>query len=345
MAQRHVLRKTRKRWSPESCFRVNMRAVATALPTMARLILATALKAPAKRYPWLAHATFYLEAGLVKALYWSFRALGPTRASRFGRWVLSKLGPTTAKHAIIQRNLSLAFPDLDAAAIDELAHATWGSLGAVFGEYPHLERIAREPGRLEVVDECGLDRYRPGGGRTAVFIGAHVCNWEVLALALAREGVPLMVLFAPLTNPHLVELASRARAQLGCELLSRDESMRPMIRQLSRGGSLGILADLKVDEGIRVPLFGNDMVSSPVPARLAMRYGCDLVPIRAERTDDARFKVTVMPPLAPPDPGADEEGAVHMLTRAINACIETWISELPDQWLCTNRRWDKDLYR
>jgi KDO2-lipid IV(A) lauroyltransferase len=322
-----------------------MRAVATALPIMARLILATALKQPAKRYPWLAQTSFVLEAGLVKALYWAFRALGPARASRFGRWVLSKIGPMTAKDAIIRRNLSLAFPQEDGATIARLTRGTWGSLGAVFGEYPHLARIAREPGRLEVVDECGLDRYRRDGGRTAVFVGAHVCNWEVLALALAREGVPLMVLFAPLSNPYLVELGNRARAQLGCKLLSREESMRPMIRQLISGGSLGILADLKVEEGIRVPLFGNDMVSSPVPARLALRYGCDLVPIRAERTDDARFKVTVMPALELPDPAGDEAAAVFAATRRINACIETWIGASPDQWLCTNRRWDKELYR
>lgn len=312
---------------------------------MARLILATALKQPSERYAWLAHATFFLEAAFVYALYWAFRAMGPARASRFGRWVLARIGPRTAKHSILRRNLGLAFPEKAEGAIDGLTHETWGNLGAVFGEYPHLERIAREPGRLEVVDECGLDNYREGGGRTAVFIGAHVCNWEVLALALAREGVPLMVLFAPLTNPYLVTLANRARAQLGCELLSRDESMRPMIRQLSRGGNLGILADLKVDEGIRVPLFGHEMVSSPVPARLALRYGCDLVPIRAERVGDARFRVTVEPALALPEAGPDEERAVAGITRQINECIERWIRNLPDQWLCTNRRWDKDLYR
>ncbi len=88
----------------------------------------------------------------------------------------------------------------------------------MFGEYPHLDRIARSKDRLEVVDHCKLDVYRRRE-RQAIFFGAHLSNWEIMALALAREGVPLLALHAPLQNRHLGKLLDRAREQLGCKML------------------------------------------------------------------------------------------------------------------------------
>ena len=71
----------------------------------------------------------------------------------------------------------------------------------MFGEYAHLDHIARvdRDSRLEIVDQCGLDVYRRRE-RQAIFVGAHLSNWEIMALALGREGVPQLALYAPLQN-------------------------------------------------------------------------------------------------------------------------------------------------
>jgi KDO2-lipid IV(A) lauroyltransferase len=311
---------------------------------VARLIFASGLDRQAKRHAWLRALLFRVEGFVVQLFWWSFRALGPERAARLGRFVVGALGPRSAKAAIAKANLHVAFPELDAAAIDALALKTWRSLGTVFGEYPHLEHIARTDARLEVVDRCGLDPYRRRE-RQAIFVGAHVSNWEINALALSREGVPLLALHAPLQNPQLGRLLNRARTQLGCKMLARGESMRALVRHLNDGGSLGLLLDLSIDDGVPVPFFGQPMRTSLTPARLALRYGCDIVPIRTQRVGDARFRVIIGPAIAlDRTNGADEARAIEV-TRALNALMEQWIREQPDEWLCANRRWEKALYR
>jgi len=135
----------------------------------------------------------------------------------------------------------------------------------------------------------------------------------------------------------------RARLQLGCQLLPRDASLRPVLRHLASGGSLGLLVDLKVDDGIDVPFFGIPMRTSDTPARMVARFGCDLVPIRTERLGDAHYRVTVMPPLPEPPPG-DEESQRIWRTRAMNEAVEGFIRAAPDEWLATNRRWAKSEY-
>ncbi len=300
---------------------------------------------------------FRLEA-LVVQLFWStFRALPPERAAKLGRDAVGLLGPRSAKAGLVKANLSIAFPELDAPAIDDLARRTWRSIGLMFGEYAHLDRIARaDPHpRLEIVDQCGLDVY-PRRERQAIFVGAHLSNWEIMALALGREGVPLLALHAPLQNPHLDALMERARTQVDCGMLARGRSMRDragmsfsqvisLMHQLRNGGSLGLLLDLAVEDGVPLSFFGQPMRTSLTPARLAERYGCDIVPVRTQRLGAARFRLTVYPPLALDADGVDEEARAIVITQRLIALMEQWIREQPDEWMCANRRWDKALYR
>jgi len=312
---------------------------------MARLIFASALDRQAKRHAWLRAALFRLESFIVHLFWWSFRALAPQRSARLGRFVVGALGPRSAKATMVKDNLHIAFPDLDQAAIDDLALRTWRNIGLVFGEYPHLDRIAKlnDNPRLQIDDRCGLGVY-VRRERQAIFIGAHLSNWEIMALALAREGVPLLALHAPLQNPHLGKLMDRAREQLGCRMLARGESMRALIHQVREGGSLGLLLDLSMQDGEPVPFFGHPMRTSLTPARMALRYGCDIVPMRTQRLGDARFRVTAYPPLELPATGDDAADAIE-ITRRLNALMEEWIRQQPDEWMCANRRWEKSMHR
>jgi len=313
---------------------------------MPRLIFVSRLDYHAKHHPGLRRVLFAVESYIVLLIWWLLRLLPPGRAARVGGWIVGRLGPRVEKSVVMRENLRMAFPELDAASIDALAQRAWYHLGMVFGEYPHLAKIARAgpDARIEIVDHCGLEKYRTRQ-RQAVFVGAHLSNWEVMALALARDGVPLLALYAPLQNPRLDELMSRARRQLGCTMLARGESMRGLIKQVRAGGSIGLLLDLASDDGIAVPFFGRDMVTSLTTARMAERYGCDIVPVRTQRLGPARFRFTAYPALDFASSGDDEATRAFAATRQLNALMEQWIREAPEEWLSANRRWDKRLYR
>jgi KDO2-lipid IV(A) lauroyltransferase len=312
---------------------------------MARLIIATGLDRQIRSRPWLRKLMFGIESGLMHLLWWTFASLSPESASRTGAALMRWVGPRTRKHDWVKGNLAIAFPERGEAELRALARATWSNIGSVGGEYPHLERIALEGGgeRLELIDPAGLVPQYAARERGAVFFSGHLSNWEINALALTRAGVPLMSLYAAIQNEHLDALMEKARAQLGGTLVARDGSMRPVIKHLSEGGSLGVLVDLRISGGVPIPFFGRDMDSSLFPARLALRHGCDLVPIRTERLCPGRFRVTVHEPLEIPDLESDEARALA-LTTAMSARIEAWIRERPGEWLCTNRRWEKSLY-
>ena len=79
-----------------------------------------------------------------------------------------------------------------------------------------------------------------------------------------------------------------------------------------------------------------------MPARLALKHGCDFVPVRVERLGrDARYRVTYCEPIRPRVANADLRGAARDMTEQLHSLFETWIRERPEEWWCGKRRWPK----
>ena len=304
---------------------------------MAKLFLGNDLRKLIDRSPGLRRLRWATEAAVLAGIWQSSGWLTPERASETGERLLRWLGPRLHKTRHFRRNLALAFPGSSPAEIDRLVREAWGNLGAVLAEYPHLREIRTE--RIETVIKCDLEPIRQGE-RQAIFVAAHLANWEVTAAPAVQFGVPLTVVYTPLENPWADRMLRRHRLALGCRLLPRSDALRTIMRELHVGRSVGLLVDQRVDTGEPVPFFGIEKLTTVVPARLALRFGCDLIPVRVERQAGARFRVTAHEPVRC-DEAVSEQEKVLVMTRQVNALFEGWIRELPEQWFCSNRRWPK----
>ncbi len=195
--------------------------------------------------------------------------------------------------------------------------------------------------RLEIVNHCSSEVFRKDG-KSAIFVAAHLSNWEVPAVVVVQLGIPVSGIYTPLQNPWLNRMLLKARAAIGCGLIPREGGLRILIQELGKGRSIGLLVDQRVDAGEPVPFFGHDMLTSTTPATLALRYDYDLIPIRVERTAPARFRVTLYPPVTVPERATDKHQRSVQMTYEINKLFEEWIRAQPHEWLCTKRRWAKD---
>lgn len=311
---------------------------------MARFILGHRLRALGERHGVAEAVLYRLDRAFFGTLLWLIRRLPVDAASRLGALVGGALGPRFRKGRALEDNLRLAFPEKSEDEIRGIAREAWANAGAVFAEYGHLDTITfGDDGSRIAIELRGDIRTLRDPARPAVFVTAHQANWEVSAAAIARHGVPLAVVYSPPTNPLLDELLNRWRTRLGCELLARDESMRPLLQALRNGTSVGIVMDRRVDSGKDVALFGHPKPTTLVPARLALRHGFDLVPMRVERLQGARFRVTFHPPVAVPA-GDDEIARAVRMTESVHALFEQWIRERPGDWFCSKRLWPKAAY-
>jgi KDO2-lipid IV(A) lauroyltransferase len=241
----------------------------------------------------------------------------------------------------LRDNLAIALPQASADQLETCAAAVWGGLGATLAEYARFATIADRAfdRHVEVVRHPGFDACH----RTSppcIFVTAHLGNWEIAAATARHLSLPLTVVYSPQANPVTEWLVQRRRRHLRCRFLRVDAGMRPLLRELHVGRSIGLLVDLLVKSGDLVPFCGRDTITTLVPAGLALKAGCPLVPVRVELVRPAHLRVTLYDPVLPHDGIATDLQARRMMAR-INALFESSIVARTYEWQCFQNRWPK----
>jgi KDO2-lipid IV(A) lauroyltransferase len=308
---------------------------------MAEFIVGDSLRKLARENRFLQHLLWRLDYALVWSLIGFFRLLPIDTASRLGARVGAWIGPRMQrKHAIYRENLASAFPHLDETELNQLLSRAWGQAGRVLAEYPHLGAILADPERLEIDIREPIVTYSEPD-QPCVIVTAHHNNWEVVCSAMAKLGIPNASLYSPPTNPYLDRLLADNRRALNCELIPRNGSARPLMRALKQGRTAAMVMDRRVDEGKPVHFFGRDKVSTTMPAKLALKFKCALVPVQVQRMKDARYRVIFHKPLRPRDAMADQESQALDLIQQAHSLFEDWIRAEPEGWFCSKRLWAK----
>ncbi|MFL5297009.1 MAG: lysophospholipid acyltransferase family protein [Phenylobacterium sp.] len=298
-----------------------------------------------------------LPAKLGQRLLWRIEALAfdcaqllsrcfPIDAvSDFGGWLLRRVGPLTSPHRVAETNLRIVFPDASEAEIGRLLDAQWEEFGRYVAEFLVLDRIAADPGRVEIE---GAERLKAlsGPAGPAVLISGHFSNFEVMAMAIVRCGVKCQVTYRALNNPHLDRRVVESRRSYGVSMFAPKglQGARELFRAIKRGESISLLNDQKFNGGVAGPLFGVTAMTAPGPSTYALHHGIPIQPMSVQRRDKARFRVIVHEPFRLADTG-DRDADVEAGVRRINAFMEERILARPAEWFWVHRRWPNEVYK
>ena len=113
---------------------------------------------------------------------------------------------------------------------------------------------------------------------------------------------------------------------------------REVINKFKNGYSIALMVDQRVGEGSRINLFNRPAQTTTIPAQLALRYNCKLVPISLKRIKNSTFEMVVHKPYEVLKTGNDDQD-VQSITLQINQIIEKMIINNPGQWLWSHNRW------
>ena len=246
------------------------------------------------------------------------------------------------RREILEFNLSLAFPQLDAIRRARLERDVARHFGRVTLDALRLTKATPEQ-LLSEVDIEGRGNLEAGlaRGKGVFLLSCHIGSWEVAAL-VAGLIIPagFAVVNRPLDNPLLEEELERLRGLFGNRALGKESITRELLRQLRRGGAVGILIDQRTleDEGVQVPFFGHPAWTHPALARLCLRTGAPIVPIWGLWDAPGRYTVRFDAPVFPDQLDPGERNEVD-LTARLTQLIEDVIRERPAQWLWYHDRW------
>lgn len=272
--------------------------------------------------------------------------LGPVHSSNLGGWIARRVGPRLAVSKIADRNLRQALPELTPAERAGIIRAMWDNLGRTSTEMPHLPRLfrTREGPGWEIEGEEHIRRLKDANA-PVIFFSGHFGNWEMILPIAAGLGLTVSGFYRAASNAYVdVVIQSLRERALGPHVSmfrKGAEGARAALLHLKRGGSLGLLVDQKMNDGIAVPFFGRDAMTAPALAQFALRFGLPIVPVRIVRLGPARLRLVCEPPLVVARTGCHGSD-MYAILLAVNATLERWIRAEPSAWLWLHRRWPRE---
>jgi KDO2-lipid IV(A) lauroyltransferase len=285
------------------------------------------------------------QAAALRAAVAALRCLSPEHASNLGGFIARTIGPRLPVSAVADANLRRALPLLTPQARADIIRGVWDNLGRTTAELPHLaafHRTTTGPG-WDIEGEEHLVRLRASNTQ-ALFFSGHFGNWELILPIAAALGLPIAGAYRAASNEQVNAIIQAMRYKAlgpGISMFAKGAAgARAALRHLSAGGSLGLLVDQKMNDGIAVPFFGEVAMTAPALAQFALRTGAPIVPVRVVRVGPARFRLMCEAPLQLVLTG-DRAADIHAIAVAMNNTLERWIRADPASWLWLHRRWPK----
>ncbi len=271
------------------------------------------------------------------------RPLGLRGASWFGGKVTRAIGPLIPVTRTARRNLTMSFPNLTEHEVDLIVTDMWENLGRTFTEFSHLDKYDAFSGSGYIATK-GKDvlEWVKSNGKGAIFISGHFANWEVLPLIGRGYGLTGTEVYR-VANNLIVDkwiIQKRKKYILPSQTPKGKAGTKQLVRVLRDRQHIAMLVDQKMNEGISLPFLGHEAMTSDGAARLALSFGCPIVPVGIRRVNGPELEITVFPPLEIA-PTGNRDGDVSALTRQMNAWLEDRIREAPAQWLWVHNRWPK----
>ena len=264
---------------------------------------------------------YFFEFIIIISLFCIFKILGLRNASTIGSILGKFVGPFFRSKNITKKNIKNAFGEIDEKKESEIINGMWSNIGRTFAEYVFLKDFKLNKTNFNHMKINGVDYLEKikKSNEPVIFYSAHLANFELMAMELDKFGIKCAAIYRPLNNFFLNPLMVYLRMKYICpnQIPKGRIGMREIISKVKEAYSIALMVDQRVSEVPRTAFFNKPAHTTTIPAQLALKYDCKLVPISLERKEGSVFEMTIHEPYK----------------------IEKMIIKNPTQWIWSHNRW------
>ena len=257
-------------------------------------------------------------------------------ASELGCFIGKTFGPFFRSKKIIKDNLTKFDSSLTPENLDNISKEMWGSYGRILSEYPYISNFRKgdldKYIKIENIEK--LEEFKKGP--PVVFVSAHFSNFELMAMAIEKEGVNLSAIYRPLNNKMVNSIMEPLRKKYICknQIKKGINGVRESLKFFKQGVSIAIMIDQRVSEGEKINFFNHPALTTTIPAQFVKKFGCKIQPVHIERYDKVKFKISFDEQLI-----FAENADNASISLKLNQWLENKIKKNPSQWIWTHDRW------
>lgn len=328
--------KARRRWIDYTQY-LAVRLVAMVLGMFSLEVALRAMR-------WVGGVWFALPQALPET-----RIPGPIARLRFMGWSvrLSNLG-NTLLHKFRQHRLRAedhvraSFPNLTASQVSAIARSSMEQMAMLGVE------VLMTPRQITPWTWCRYIRLRQMdealrvllSGKGCIMLTGHYGNWELLGYTLAVLGFDIVAVMRPLDNPYINRYLLEQRERSGLTLLEKKGASRSAAGVLEDGGALCFIADQDAGrKGLFVDFLGRPASTYKSIGLLAMEYEVPIVVGCARRIGSGFSYEVRADRIIRPEEWQGRDDPLLWITQAFTRALESFILDVPGQYLWIHRRW------
>ncbi len=285
---------------------------------------------------------YIIEAPFIYLIFLIIRIVGINYGRKISSFLFLNIGILFRSKKLIRQNIINALGEVSEKKIEDIIKSMWKNYGLIFAEYVYLSKFRLNKFSTPHINISGkeiLDEVMKSN-KPVVFVSGHFANFELMAMELDKYNINLAAIYRPLNNfllnPYMVFLRKKyiCKNQIKKGLAGTKE----VIEYMKKKYSIALMVDQRLGESGRYPFFSKSAHTTTLPAQLALKFNCEIVPIYLERDSNNHFKMDVLKPIEINKTG-NLDNDKKAITIKINKIIEKMILKNPNQWIWTHGRW------
>ena len=280
---------------------------------------------------------YFIQFFIIAFFFLLFKILGLKSSSNISSKIISLIGPFFRSKKTIKLNILKAIPNLSHYEEKNIIQEMWKNYGRILSEYIFIKdfRNGKFKENLQIEGQEILEKIKKEN-RPVIFISGHFNNFELMAMHIDRSNIDLAAIYRPLNNKFLNFIMEKIRKKHICknQIKKGISGTKQLLSFFRNGSSIALMIDQRVSQGIRSKFFGQEALTTTIPAQFQKKFHCDVVPIYIERIKKTNFKITIHKPLR-----YNHNDTIESITSNLNTILEKMILRNPGQWIWSHNRW------
>ena len=277
---------------------------------------------------------YFIQSVFIYIFFLTSRIIGLKLSRNLFSFIFIKFGRFFKSQKIINQNLEKIAKNLTKDNKEKVIDKMWSNYGKTFIEYIYLNYFRKNSNHIEIVNKEIIEDLVKNN-KKAIFISGHFANYELMSMELTKLNLKLATIYRPLNNIFLNPFMVYLRKKFVCKNQIIN-GVKQSLKYMEKNYSIALMVDQRLSEGVRVPFFNELASTTSLPAQLAIKFKCDIIPIYISRKDGDRFKMEIMKPIKI---SLNKKNEKDEITKQINELLEKLIVRDPSQWILTHNRW------
>ena len=289
---------------------------------------------------FLVFIRYFIEFFLFKVVFIILNLFSRKISKNIFSYSFMFLGRLSKYNKIAKNNCKIVFSDFSEKEIRKIVNSSWKNLGKNLYELNNLKKLIDDKTAIKIIGLEKLKKIKKENS-PVIFFSIHSGNWEICVPILDKIGFNIGAIYRHINNIFFDRYIYKKRTD---SLKTKNSfytpkgklSAKEILEGVINNKNIFLLVDQKDSAGTLINFFGRKVKTQTGFLKIARKYNLKIIPMRNIRLPDNTLQITFEDPLEHINDNISDDKKM----LEINAIIERWIRENPENWFWQHKRFN-----